>query len=123
MATMEGGTPDDFFDGHPVATSVFERVNETLSRLGGVEVRVTKSQVAFRRDRGFAYLWLPGRHLRNPGADVVLSIALGREDGSPRWKEVVHPSAKHWMNDLEVNHPDYIDAEVVTWLREAYERA
>jgi hypothetical protein len=116
-------TPEDFFADHPIGLAVFQRVKTELLSLGRVDVRVTKSQVALRRDRGFAYLWLPGHHLRNPDAEVVLSIALGRKDGSSRWKEVVHPAKKHWMHHLEVNAPDEIDAEVVSWLREAAERS
>lgn len=85
-------TPDAFFADHPMAMEVFQRVEAALLELGPVEIRVTSAQVAFRRGRGLAYLWSPGQHLRNPNAEVALSISLGREDGSPRWKEVVHPA-------------------------------
>jgi hypothetical protein len=91
--------------------------------MGPLEVRVSKSQVAFHRPRGFAWVWRPGQYLRNPGAPAVLSIALGRRDPSPRWKEVVHPSRRHWIHHLEVSDVDAIDDEVVGWLREAAERA
>jgi hypothetical protein len=61
--------------------------------------------------------------LRRSAAEVVLSIVLGRADGSPRWKEVVHSAEKHWMHHLELTGPDDIDDEVIEWLREAAERA
>lgn len=48
--------PEDFFAGHPDAYAVFEKVRSVLDGLGTVEVRTSKSQVAFRRRRGFAYL-------------------------------------------------------------------
>jgi hypothetical protein len=114
----------EFFAGSPVGQQVFDRVTGVLA--GGVvpyEVRVSTSQVALRRTRGFAYLWRPGRYLRHPGADVVLSIVLGRRDDSPRWKEVVHPAPKHWMHHMEVHDPAEIDDEVAGWLREAADRA
>jgi Domain of unknown function (DUF5655) len=91
--------------------------------MSGVELRTTKSQVAFRRRRGFAYLWLPGRYLTRPGADVVLSVVLGRRDGSPRWKEVAHPAPSHWIHHLEVHRAAEIDDQVTGWLREASDRA
>ena len=116
-------TPEEHFAGHPVALAAYARVRQVLAELGPVEVRVSRSQVAFRRRRGFAYLWLPGRYLTRPGADVVLSVALGRPDPSPRWKQVVHPSPAHWMHHLEVTDPAELDDEVVAWLREAYRRA
>lgn len=82
---------EDFFAGHPDADAVFETVCSVLDGLGTVEVRTSKSQVAFRGKRGFAFLWLPGQYLATPTAEVVLSIALGRHDPSTRFKQVVHP--------------------------------
>ena len=115
--------PDAHFSGHPLALEVFERVRSILEGIGPVEVRASKSQVAFRRARGFAWLWRPGQYLRRPGGEVVLSIALGRHDQSRRWKEVAHPSPRHWIHHLEVNDVAEINDEVSGWLREAAERA
>ena len=98
-------------------------VHGLLGAAPGVEIRTSRSQVAFRRRRGFAYLWRPGRYLARPGADVVLSVVLGRRDGSPRWKEVAHPASAHWMHHLEVRGPAEIDEQVARWLREACDRA
>jgi hypothetical protein len=116
-------TPEDFFAGHPRGLEAFEKVRSMLEHLGPVEVRVTKSQVAFRRRRGFAYLWLPGQYLAKPGAEVVLSIALGRPDPSPRFKEVVQPTPGHWMHHFELNDLGDLDDEVEAWLREAADRS
>jgi hypothetical protein len=112
-------TPQEFLAGHPLAQAVFDRV----TALCPAEIRVSKSQIALRCKRGFAYLWLPGQYLRKPGAEVVLSIALGRRDPSPRFKEVTHPFPKHWMHHLEVHAVNEIDDEVAAWLHEAAERA
>ncbi|HZW43881.1 MAG TPA: DUF5655 domain-containing protein [Dermatophilaceae bacterium] len=115
--------PEEFFAGHDLALAVFEKVRSVVEQQGQVEIRTSKSQVAFRRRRGFAYLWLPGQYLARPDAEVVLSVALGRPDDSPRFKEVVHPAAAHWMHHLEINDWDEIDDEVTGWLREAFDRA
>jgi hypothetical protein len=115
--------PEDLLDGQPVAVSVYRRVRSCLVDLGPFEVRTTKSQIAFRRKRGFAYLWLPAQYLSQPDAEVVLSIALGRHDPSERFKEVAHPTARHWMHHLELHGPDEVDDEVVEWLHEAFQRA
>lgn len=119
-------TPEEHFDGSELGMALFEKVRSELDRmdgLGPIEVRVTKTQVAFRRKRGFAYVWLPGRNLKDHDAEVVLSFALGRRDGSSRFKEVSHPSGKQWMHHLEVHDVEDVDGEVVAWLREAAERA
>lgn len=116
-------TPEEHFAGHPLALAVFGAIRDLIDAMGGAEVRTTKSQVAFRRRRGFAYLWLPGRYLIDPAADVVLSIGLGRHDTSSRWKQVAHPSPKVWMHHLEVIDIAEIDDEVAAWLREAADLA
>ena len=112
----------DLLDGHPAAASVYQKVCSCLEGLGPFEVRTTKSQIAFRRTRGFAYLWVPGRYLKDTDAEVVLSIALGRHDRSMRFKEVAHPATRHWTHHLQLDGSDEIDDEVVAWLREAAER-
>jgi Domain of unknown function (DUF5655) len=112
-----------FFTGLPVGVAVHSRLVELLRPMPDVRFRVSRSQIAFRRDRGFAWLWRPGQYLERPGAEVVLSIALGREDRSPRWKQVVNPTATQWMHHLEVHSVDDVDDEVVDWLTEAAARA
>jgi hypothetical protein len=115
--------PEDFFAGHPLGAAVFLRVQSVVADIGDLGVRVSKSQVAFRRKRAFAYLWMPAMYLTHPGAEVVLSIALGRHDRSTRFKQVVHPTPKHWIHHLELHDPAEIDDEVATWIREAATRA
>jgi hypothetical protein len=115
--------PEELFAGNPLGMAVCARIHSALKALGPVEVRTSKSQVSFRRARGFAYLWVPGRYLKHPRADVVLSFALGRRAESQRFKEVVHPSPRHWMHHLEIHAVNDVDDEVVGWLREAAERA
>jgi hypothetical protein len=116
-------TPEAFFEGHPVALAVYQAVSAACSDEGPASIRVTRSQVAFRGRRGYAFLWLPGRWLRRPAVDVVLSIALDRRLESPRFKEIVHPAPAVWIHHLEVASVDVIDDEVVGWLREARRRA
>ena len=115
--------PDEFFAGHPLGMSVFRKVQDAVRGLHDVQVRTSKSQVAFRRKRGFAYLWMPGQYLPNATAEVVLSIALGRHDASSRFKQVVHPTRNHWIHHLEIYDLSDIDDQVVGWIREAAERA
>ena len=77
-------------------------VADAVAAIGEAAVRVTKSQIAFRRRKGFAYVWRPGQYLKSD-VPAVLSIALPREVASDRFKEVAHPSAKVWMHHLELS--------------------
>jgi hypothetical protein len=102
---------------------VLARVRSIVATDGPVEARATKSQVAFRRRLGFAYLWKPGQYLAKSDAEVVLSIAIDRRIESPRFKEVVQPAASTWMHHLEIRDAAEVDDEVAGWLRAAAERA
>jgi hypothetical protein len=113
---------EGFFSESPVGLAAHDRVVRVLDNLGQYGTRVSRSQVAFRRRRGFAYLWLPRRYLGR-GAEVVLSVALDRELPSARWKEVVQPASGRWMHHLEVNAAAEVDEEVAIWLAEAYRAA
>ena len=116
-------TPEAFFEGHPVALAVYQAVRAAWPGEDPASIRVTRSEVAFRGRRGYAYLWLPGRWLHHPTAEVVLSIALDRKLESPRFKEIVHPAPTVWMHHLEAASVDLIDEEVLGWLREARRQA
>ena len=122
-ATSQRLTPELFFAGHPLADAAYRVIRRALEQLGAVDVRTTRSQVAFRRRRGFAYLWLPPAWTRPRPAELVLSIALERLDASPRFKQVAHPAARVWMHHLELHAPADVDAEVIAWLGEAYDTA
>lgn len=110
--------------GSSLALGALHRVREVLvASHPDVTERVGRSQVAFRRARGFAYLWRPGQYLRHPAAEVVLSLGLPHRLESPRFKEVVHPAPSTWMHHLELSSVDDVDGEVVGWLRRAADAA
>ena len=113
---------EHFFEGSPRGLELYAAIAERIGEIGPVQVRVTTSQIAFRRQRGFAYVWRPAQYVRSD-VPVVLSIALGRRLDSDRFKEVVHPAATTWMHHLEVTDVGQVDDEVTRWLAEAYERA
>lgn len=116
-------TPEEHLAGSPLGLAVLGRLRDVLRAVPDVEVRASRSQVAFRRRRGFAWLWLPGLYLAHPDAEVVVSIALAREDDSPRWKQVAHPTAWHWIHHLEIGALEDVDEELAGWLLEAAARA
>ena len=94
-----------------------------IGALGSLELRVTKSQVAFRRRRAFAWAWMPGKILRGRTAPLVLSLALPERDPSPRWKQVVEPAPGRFMHHLELYTTADLDEQVAVWLRRAWEAA
>lgn len=115
-------SPEDLFGGFPDGLAICHRVQEAVSATGAATVTVTKSQVAFRRRRGFAYVWRPGQYVHSD-VPAVLSIALPRAVTSHRFKSVVHPSTGVWMHHLELRDVGQVDDEVCGWLAEAYASA
>ena len=113
---------EEHFAGHPDGLAVYRAVAEAVRVLGEYEERVSKSQVAFCRGRGFAYVWRPGQYLRS-AVPAVLSIALPGPLDSARIKQVVHPAPRVWMHHIELQGPGEVDDEVRDWLRRAYEAA
>jgi hypothetical protein len=102
--------------------AALELVRSEVDKLGGAEERASKSQVAFRRRRGFAYLWVPGQYVSSD-VPVVVSLALGEKIESPRFTEVVQPSPGVWMHHLEVRRVAELNAEFRGWLARAYRGA
>jgi hypothetical protein len=115
-------SPEAFFAGHAESLAVYRAVARTLAGVGDSQVRVTKSQIAFRRRRGFAWVWRPGQYVSS-AVPAVLSVALPRRVESGRVKQVVQPSPRVWMHHLELASPDEVDDEVAGWLREAWAAA
>src|SRR5690606_18420658 len=115
---------EQYFAGcDPRSRQIFEAVRSAIASTGPADVRVSKSQVAFRRRRGFAAVWMPAQYLRGEVAPLVLTINLDRRDESPRWKEVVEPRPGRFTHHLELRAVEHIDDEVLNWLREAWAEA
>jgi len=123
MGLAENITLDEYFSGHDDSRMLFEVVREAVAGIGDADVRATKSQVAFRRRVGFAWVWMPGLYLHGRGAPLVLTVDLRRRDDSTRWKEVVEPRPGRYTHHLEVFTADDVDETVREWLREAWEAA
>jgi hypothetical protein len=113
-------TLDEFFTGHEDSRSIFEALRGAIESLGPVEIRVTKSQVAFCRKKAFARAWIPDRYLHGQHAPLVLTLSFLHRDASPRWKEIVEPRPGRFTHHLELYSTADIDGEVRDRLQEAW---
>ena len=122
MATPQPrtNTLDEFFLGYEASRTLFEAVRQAVISIGICELRVTKSQIAFRCRKAFAWVWIPAKYLRGKTAPLVLTISLSDHNYSSRWKEVVEPYPNRFMHHLELFSVAEIDDEVCAWLREAW---
>lgn len=106
-----------------VAAEPYAVVRHAIEGIGDADERVGKSQIAFRRRRSFAAVWMPSQYLGGETAPLVLTIYLPVRDPSPRWKEVVEPAAGRFTHHLELRRASDVDAEVLRWLRQAWQAA
>lgn len=113
---------EEFFGTDAQAVSIYRALGARLLAWDGVRVRVTKSQIAFRAHRGFAYAWRPGAYV-DSDVPVVLSLALPDRLQSDRFKEVAHPADSTWMHHVELRLVKDVDREVISWARQAYRHA
>ncbi len=116
-------TLEEFFAGHEDSHQLFEVVKKAIEAIGPAEMRVSKSQVAWRRRINFAFVWMPEMYLKRKTVPLVLTVDLRRRDSSPRWKQVVEPYPGRFTHHMELKVEAQIDEEVKGWLREAWEKA
>lgn len=116
---------EPFFSGYDLSRQLFENLLRYVDSLGPVQVQVYKTQIALRRDKAFAWVWIPAMHLRRSPklAPLVLTFLFPQPHGSPRWKEIVPVSPNRFTHHLELWRVEEIDEEVRGWLRDAWERA
>lgn len=113
-------TVDEFFADYPESRQLFEALRCAVEAIGPAELRVTRSQIAFRRRVAFAWAWAPARYLRGATAPLVLTLSFHRRDASPRWKEIVEPAPGRFTHHLELYAVGDIDDQVRNWLQEAW---
>jgi hypothetical protein len=114
---------ETFFAESVLGLAAYRRMQAVLDDLGPCELRVARTQVGWARRRGFAFLWLPGRWLRRPAAEVVLTISTDHAIDSPRWKEVAEVRPGLFSHHLELHSADDVDDEVAAWLADSYRAA
>jgi len=114
---------DCFFANNRSSRMIFDDLHAAIEHLGQTEIRITMSQISFRRKRAFAWVWIMGKYLSGKQAPLVLSISLARRDPSKRWKEVVEPAKGRFMHHMELYRSDEIDEEVYSLLHEDWSEA
>ncbi len=116
-------TPEDYFGDDVEALWLFNAVASAIVEIGPATVQTSKSQIAFRRRRNFAWVWRPRQYLKGKSATLVLTLSFAMRSDSPRWKEIVEPTPGRFTHHLELYDNDDIDDEVRGWLRAAWEAA
>jgi hypothetical protein len=116
-------TCDEFFSGCQESRQLFDALRHVMDAIGPTELRVTKSQIAFRRRKAFAWVWIPAQYLGGKRAPLVLTLVFRTRDPSPRWKEIVEPRPDYFTHHLELHSMADLDDKVFHWLQAAWKAA
>ncbi len=90
---------DEYFDGRPESSKIFDILVGRITALGEVEVTVG-SQISFGRKRKFAWFWLYNVTRTNPNGVPHLMLALDRELKSEHVRNVSPVGSKRWNHQI-----------------------
>jgi hypothetical protein len=105
--------PDIFAKTEPVARKAYEAVLKASKKFGPLKIEGKKTCIHLVAGSAFA-----GIHPRKQG--IVLNIRTARPIKSSRIRKSEQLSANRYHNEMVIDSAAAVDAEVVTWLREAY---
>ena len=111
-----------FFDGKLEALPLYEAFEEKVfSEVGGVKVKVQKTQIAFSNRHNFAFVsFLPVRKAKErPEAYIVVTFGLGYCVESPRIDAAVEPYPGRFTHHVLISGTGEVDDELMGWIKEA----
>ena len=103
-----------FTNRDPVVARIYERLLAKARSFGPVAEEPKKTSIHLVRSTAFAGIATQKR-------SVILTLRLPHDVQSPRVRRHEQASAKRWHLELKLEEASQVDAELVGWLREAYE--
>ena len=94
--------------------AIYERILEALAEIGPFETEPKKTSIHLIRVNGFA-----GIHPRK--RSLTLNLRTAQPIQSPRIAKLEQISKQRFHNEIKLEQPADVDAELIGWLREAYE--
>jgi hypothetical protein len=98
----------------PVARALYEELLRAVARFGAFEIEVKKSSIHLVRSSAFVGVHPRKQHL-------LLTIKAAAPIPSGRIIKTEQVSTNRWHLDVKVSIAGDFDAELMGWLREAYE--
>ena len=107
-----------FFAGKPEELALYDAFrSRLLSEVGGVRIKVSKTQITFSGKYGFAFV----SHPRRKGDQgLLISFGLSHRQESDRIRYASEPYPGRWTHHVPLGRQSEIDEELMGWLREAY---
>ena len=110
-----GFTVQSHFEGKdPIVRHIYDQLLKTVSKFGRVVEEPKKTSIHLVNVSAFA-----GIATRKNA--IVLTVKSDRKLSSPRIHKSEQTSAKRFHHELKITSPRDVDAELVKWLKDAYE--
>ena len=110
-------TVTDHFEGKDaVVTTIYTRLLDSLRQFGQVSESPKKTSIHLDNASGFAGVYTRKNY-------ILLHFRTSSRIDNPRIDKIEQHSAKRFMHTVKLQSPDEIDAELLGWLKSAYELA
>ena len=112
-----------FFDPHPAALPLYEAfAGELAERFPDTRMRVQKTQITFSNRRVYACVSFlrVKRKSELPASWFTLTLGLPYSLESPRVAAKVEPYPGRWTTHIVIRDPSELDAELFSWVEQAY---
>ena len=112
-----------FFGEHRDALPLYEGLEEQiLAQIPDVKIKVSKTQITFANQRGFAFVsFNPVRKAKErPEVWMTVTFGLSYRKESPRIDVATEPYPNRWTHHVLISRKEEIDDELMTWLRDAW---
>jgi len=106
--------PDPFATVDPSTRTLYSSLLEAAAKLGKFDTEMKKTCVHLVRKSAFA-----GVHPRKKHLNVTIKATRAFDD--PRVFKSDQVSKSRWHHDVRLESPEQIDAQLLGWLKEAYE--
>lgn len=117
MATTAAPTyleTDHLVGREPVVTAIYQRLLKELRKFGPVRIEPKKTSIHLANRFGFAGVYTRSNYIN-------LEVHLDQKLASRRVNKVEQASANRFHHTIKLNGPADVDAELLGWLRKAYE--
>ena len=92
-------TIEGLFAERPAAFALFQMMRSFIESLGPVAIDVSKTQVAFGRERNFAWVWLPQMWIKKrPDTSITVAFDLPKRVRHPRIASAAEPRPGRWTH-------------------------
>ena len=114
MSTVAVTVEQHFAGKDSKVRALYDRLGKMVSKFGEWSEDPKKTSIHFNRRTAFA-----GIATRKEA--IVLTVKASRKIVSPRILKSERTSANRWHHEIKLSKPSDVDAELASWLREAYD--